>query len=453
MAIAHELEQLELMHRFDVGRSVLPRIDPSNAVFAILSFEGPDPYSSAGGLGVRVTELAHALAANGYPTHLYFIGDPEYPRLEHHWDGRLTYHRWCGWISRFHPSGVYDGENGKLNDFRGSIPQAIVDDLVRPALDQGKRPIILSEEWHTASTACDVSDRLHYSDLRQRALLLWNANNTMGFEHVDFARLRFTQAITTVSHWMKHVMWGWGCDPIVIPNGIPARWLEPSSEMDTLARDARSLFAERAWLVKVARWDPDKRWLMAVEAIAGLKRLGIPALLLAKGGIEGHGGEVMHLAHGLGLQVRDVWTDDRSPQGCLRALAEAAPGADLLNIRFFVPEVLLRALYRGADAVLANSGREPFGLVGLEVMASGGLVFTGATGEEYARPFENAIKLETGDPNEIVTDFAHLLTQPDESLRLRAAGRETACTYTWDQVIQLMIRRLQFLALGQGWTE
>ena len=40
------------------GTSPLPRIDPSNTVFALLCFEGPDPYSMAGGLGVRVTELA-----------------------------------------------------------------------------------------------------------------------------------------------------------------------------------------------------------------------------------------------------------------------------------------------------------------------------------------------------------------------------------------------------------
>jgi glycosyltransferase involved in cell wall biosynthesis len=453
MAIAQELEHLEFTYPFSVGGSVLPRIDTSNTTFAILSFEGPDPYSNAGGLGVRVTELSHALAQNGYDTHLYFVGDPDYPRVEHHWDGRLTYHRWCGWISRFHPNGVYDGENGKLNDFRSSIPRAVVEDLIKPGIDQGKRTIVLSEDWHTASTSCEISDYLFYGGLRHHALLLWNANNTFGFHHVDFARLRFTQTVTAVSHWMKHMMWGWGCDPIVIPNGIPARLLEPSSEMDRLARDARHAFDGRAWMVKVARWDPDKRWLMALDAVAGLKRRGIPTLLLAKGGSEPHGGEVMAHAHHLGLRVRDVHTADRhcTPEEGLRALADAAHDADVLNIRFFVPEVLLRALYRSADATLANSGREPFGLVGLEVMASGGLAFTGSTGEEYARAFENAIVLETGDPNEIVSGFAHLLTQPDESLRLRAAARETAYKYTWDRVIELMVRRLQFLGLGQGW--
>src|SRR3990167_8295723 len=42
--------------------------DPS---FVLLSFEGPDRYSRAGGLGSRVTELSRALAGMGFETHLF----------------------------------------------------------------------------------------------------------------------------------------------------------------------------------------------------------------------------------------------------------------------------------------------------------------------------------------------------------------------------------------------
>ena len=45
-----------------------------------------------------------------------------YLRVETAYDGQLTYHRWCGWISRHHPNGVDDGEEGKLRDYRASIP-------------------------------------------------------------------------------------------------------------------------------------------------------------------------------------------------------------------------------------------------------------------------------------------------------------------------------------------
>ena len=45
--------------------------------FHIVSFEGPDAYSRAGGLATRVEGLAETLAALGFETHLWFIGDPD----------------------------------------------------------------------------------------------------------------------------------------------------------------------------------------------------------------------------------------------------------------------------------------------------------------------------------------------------------------------------------------
>src|SRR5438876_5505346 len=95
---------------------LLPEIRPDNTVFSIVCFEGPDRYSNAGGLGVRVTELSAELAALGFPTHLYFVGDPNLPAEETHADGRLVYHRWGQWVSKYYPRGVYDGEKEKLYD-------------------------------------------------------------------------------------------------------------------------------------------------------------------------------------------------------------------------------------------------------------------------------------------------------------------------------------------------
>src|SRR5438067_1295499 len=95
------------------GSSLLPDIRPENTVFAIVSFEGPDRYSNAGGLGVRTTELAAELAATGFPTHFYFVGDPNSPADEYLHDGRLVYHRWSQWVSKYYPRGVYDGEREK----------------------------------------------------------------------------------------------------------------------------------------------------------------------------------------------------------------------------------------------------------------------------------------------------------------------------------------------------
>src|SRR5258708_18264508 len=44
-------------------------ISPENTVFVSLCFEGPDVYSTAGGLGTRVTEFPEAAAAAGHQTH------------------------------------------------------------------------------------------------------------------------------------------------------------------------------------------------------------------------------------------------------------------------------------------------------------------------------------------------------------------------------------------------
>jgi glycosyltransferase involved in cell wall biosynthesis len=73
------------------------------------------------------------------------------------------------------------------------------------------------------------------------------------------------------------------------------------------------------------------------------------------------------------------------------------------NITSFMPQAWLRPFYAAADAVLPNSGHEPFGLVGLEVMAACGIVFTGAGGEEYTLGGRGAIALDTDRSEEIVS--------------------------------------------------
>jgi len=98
-----------------------------------------------------------------------------------------------------------------------------------------------------------------------------------------------------------------------------------------------------------------------------------------------------------------------------------------------------RVLFRGSGAVLANSGREPFGLVGLETMAAGGVACTGSTGEDYVVPGQNALVLETADPWEFVTLFRELRANPVRDRALRKAGRATAEQFTWRQIIRRVL--------------
>lgn len=423
-------------------------ISPDNTVFLIISFEGPDEYSKAGGLGVRVTELSESLAAKGYETHLLFIGDPRLPGEEVLQDGKLHLHRWGQWISQYHTNGVYDGEYRKLHDFNDSVPPWVLNQIVRPAAEQGKIVAILGEEWHTAEAMGRISDLLYYNGLRNRAIQFWNANNVFSFYRINWQRLTFTNTITTVSRYMKHRMWEVGIDPLVIPNGIPGRALDPVDEA-AVERVRRALNGDPL-LFKIGRFDPDKRWNMAVEAVAKLKGLGLRPVMPIRGGIESHGAEVLANTVRLGLTVKEVRASGRTVEDCLQALESAADGADILDLRFFLPDEFVRIMYRAADAVLANSGHEPFGLVGLEVMGAGGIAFTGSTGEDYAIPFENSVVLDTFDPGEIVGYVAHLRNHPREAEQIREGARRTAETFVWDRVIENLTAKLEYVARNQG---
>ena len=123
----------------------------------------------------------------------------------------------------------------------------------------------------------------------------------------------------------------------------------------------------------------------------------------------------------------------------------------MLNIDFFLPDAVLPVLYAAADGVLANSGYEPFGLVGLEAMAAGGVAYVGSTGEDYAISLRNAVILDNaGDPEEIVQVALRLRDDPDLAQRIRVGARETARLHTWDALLPLLLSKLELAARRQG---
>jgi glycosyltransferase involved in cell wall biosynthesis len=409
-----------------MGRSV----DLAGMRFHLLSFEGCDAYAQAGGIATRVSGLADTLASLGHETHLWFVGDPELPGEEER--AGLHLHRWCQWISRHHPGGVYDGEEGKRLDYVASLPPVLAARLI-PDLRAGHTATVLAEEWHTADAVLHLDWLLREAGVRDRARLFWNVNNTFGFDRIDWRRLAQAARITTVSRYMKHLMWGYGVDPLVIPNGLPPDAFEapPREAVGRLRHHvtARPIFA------KMARWDPDKRWLLAVDIIGELKREGLRPLLVARGGVEDHGHEVMARAARTGLCVVERATDEPGPRGLLAAL-ENADGVDVINLRSPVDGRARRLLFRSASAVLANSGREPFGLVALEAMAVGGVACTGCSGEDYAVAGRNALVMQTASPREFVHVFHRLRANPADEAALRVGGRRTAALFAWPEIVR-----------------
>jgi glycosyltransferase involved in cell wall biosynthesis len=414
---------------------------PSDTQFHILSFEGPDAYARAGGIASRVTGLSEALAEAGFETHLWFVGDPQLPGHENR--GQLLLHRWCQWISKYHPGGVYDGEEGKRTDYAASLPPFLLREVLLPHLQRGGRGVVLAEEWHTVDTVLHLDWLLRSAQVRDKVTIFWNANNTFSFDRIAWDRLAAAAVITTVSRYMKYQLWQWGVNPLVITNGLTAdAFLAPDPEAVAVLR---SRLHNRTLLSKVARWDPDKRWLLTVETVRVLKNLGWRPLLLARGGVERHGTEVLAKAAATGLRVAERTNPVEGVHGLLQAL-EGIDDADIVHLCTPLEPESCRVLFCGSAAVLANSGREPFGLVGLETMAAGGVACTGSTGEDYVVPGQNALVLETADPWEFVTLFRELRASPARDRALRRAGRATAEQYSWPRIVrQLLLPRLRLV--------
>jgi glycosyltransferase involved in cell wall biosynthesis len=339
---------------------------------------------------------------------------------------------------------VYDGEEGKRADYAASLPPFLFHEVLLPHLQRGGRAVVLAEEWHTVDAVLHLDWLLRSAAVRHQVTMFWNANNTFSFERIAWDRLPTTAVITTVSRYMKHLMWDYGVDPLVIPNGLTADALVPPDRETVAALRAR--LRHRTVLSKVARWDPDKRWLLAIKTVRVLKDQGWQPLLLARGGVEAHGTEVLAAAAAAGLRVVERTSPTPGVRGLLQAV-EGVHGADMIRLRSALDAESCRVLFRGSAAVLANSGREPFGLVGLETMAAGGVACTGCTGEDYVVPGQNALVLETSDPWEFVSLFRELRANPSQERALRRAGRATAERYAWAHIVQrLLLPRLHHVA-------
>ncbi|HVX38736.1 MAG TPA: glycosyltransferase family 4 protein [Gemmatimonadaceae bacterium] len=431
----------------------IPSISPDRTLFVAVSFEGPDPSSQAGGLGIRMTGLVDTLASLGYETHIFFFGDPDRPGEERVTDSRLVLHRWGQWISRNCAGGVYDGEAAKVDDMTRALPPYLVDRVLVPAIASGRVPIVLFEEWQTAECAIRVSDALEAYGLRDSAVLVWNANNPYGFEQINWARLAASTMITTVSRYMRGIIRSSGADARVIPNGIPDASFDPVPKSDVARlRGALDARPGTGMLFKMARWEREKGWIQAVEAVAQLRsrepgRYQAPVLIGRGGGPTGQGGGLGAYAATRGLSVTTFDTKGAFLAGVHDAIHG---GADIVDLRFGVDHTLARALYAAADGVLANSVSEPFGLVGLEAMAAGGVAFTGGTGEDYAVGGRNAIVLETLDPGEIAARWRELSLAPALSARVRRAARRTARGYAWREIVAILIEALAAQARRQG---
>jgi glycosyltransferase involved in cell wall biosynthesis len=262
---------------------------------------------------------------------------------------------------------------------------------------------------------------------------VWNANNTYGFDRVRWSALKDAATITTVSRYMKYLMQAAGVSAIAVPNGIDESWLDPLE--DSAVKPLEAAVRGKMTITKVARWDAEKRWDYAVDSVALMKQMGMSPLFLARGGAPERGTEVMTRMTEKGLSFEKVRWDSSDTESLTKAVLPSI-GADVVLLESMLQEQQLKLLYKVSDAVLANSTVEPFGLVGLETMAAGGIAAVGATGEEYATNGYDAISLQTDDVREFVRYVARLKNYGGAQRAMRSEARKSAARYTWRAVIE-----------------
>jgi glycosyltransferase involved in cell wall biosynthesis len=377
-------------------------------------------------------DLADALLDRGHRVHHLFVGDPALPTREERYDGHFVLERWCQWISRYHPKDVYDGEEGKYLDFSRTVPPHLATEVIPAAAARGERSVVLFEDWQTAATAINTATLLSVRSDRPAALF-WNANNTYGFGRIDFPLLRRAASITTISRYMRMELAKVDVEAAILPNGIADRYLKPLPPSDVTAM--RKAFGDRPTFVKVARFDVDKRWLWAIDAIATMRDAGMRPRFVMRGSRSPYAELVGDRIFSHGLNVERLALP---PTATSRDLAAAisTTTAEVVFLDFFIDEKALRSLYASADGVLANSEKEPFGLVGLEVMASGGIAYLGRTGEDYAVPFGNAVVVQSDDPRELLTAHLTLRERPELGRAIRTEGRATAKRFAWPRILE-----------------
>lgn len=416
-------------------------MSPKNTAFVLLSFEGPDKYSLVGGLGTRMVELSRAMSDNGFFNSFFFIGDPAMePKVV---EGTTTFYRECRNTAAMYPDGVYCGEREKIAEWNSTVPKKVVSEVVLPAARSGRLTVVMAEDWHTAESVVALDGLLRRMGLREHCVILWNINNEYGMSGVDLKRLSSVCTVTTVSEFMsKRMRSRHSITARTIPNGIPARIIGPPSD-DVI--DAISGCFDGLMLQKVARYDSDKNWISAIETVASLKKEGLRPRFLMRGGAQPYRSEVIRRINSLSLSYATVSLVDPSFDAMIDAFRRYS-AFDIIEMDFFIEENFLMNMYGSADFVFANSAYEPFGIVGLEVMAKRGLAILGCTGEDYAEHCVNSIRTDSENPEELKDIIMSLVSDPERSEKIRDAGLNTAKSFTWDRALSILIDNVEQIA-------
>ncbi|HET6818014.1 MAG TPA: glycosyltransferase family 1 protein [Mycobacteriales bacterium] len=213
-------------------------------------------------------------------------------------------------------------------------------------------------------------------------------------------RLGSAAAVIAVSHWVADSameLLGLRDDVLhVVPHGV-----------SDVFRPAARVGTASPYVLFVGEYDPRKRHELAFAVIGALAERGLPHRLVVAGRVA-------------------PWFETT-----MNHLVAAAGRPDRIEIRGYVPEAELVALYQQADAVLVTSSAEGFGFPALEAMACGSPVVAfdnSATSEVVAAA---GVLVPDADVPAMTQGLYDVLTDHRRRAELSASGLERAGGFTW----------------------
>lgn len=194
----------------------------------------------------------------------------------------------------------------------------------------------------------------------------------------------------------------------VIHNGIDPERFRPGDRAKAKAGAAARWSLDAPFFLFVSRLEhPAKNHVRLLEAFNRFKTETQSDWLLALGGSDWHGAEV------------------------IREAAAKSPHAKDIRFLGFVDDPSLPDLYRAADTMVYPSLFEGFGLPPVEAMACGCPVLSSTRGALAEVVSEAADKIEPEDVASIVTGLQRMASSESRREWFRTAGLENARRFDW----------------------
>jgi glycogen(starch) synthase len=207
-------------------------------------------------------------------------------------------------------------------------------------------------------------------------------------------------------------------DATVIPNGIDVRGYQRTTAIDA------SLLTGSPRLAFVGRIEWEKGVFVAVEAMCTV--------------LQEHPQARLRLV-GTGNQMNAV-----------QDLVEELGLSEAVELLGHVDEATLRAVYSGADLLLAPSSYEPFGIVALEAAAMGAPMVVGDTGglAEFVTA-ERGRRFPPGDADALAHEVLQALADPDDTWDRARRARAALSDYSWRSIAERTVGVYQATARRQ----